>query len=138
MATEATGTLTDEYTATSRRRKIGELNQFLGEVAALGADERFLFAVDAAIKKIEDVLQEFAGSRREGNTREILRTLLNVLRNAGWERFRNPGVPKKVQAFLTRLATAEWIIPEQVEEFHSLVDDLGLEPLTLPAERWPE
>ena len=127
-----------EYTATLRRRKLGALGQVLGELAALGSDERFLFAIDATNKKIEEALQAFANSKREGNTREILRSLLNTLRNGGWERFRNPTVPTQFQEFLTQLATAEWITPEQVEEFHLLVEEQELDSLALPPEQWPE
>jgi hypothetical protein len=132
------GSDSDEYTVTLRCRMIVAIAQHLRELAALGGDERFLFAVDAAIKKTEESLQEFADLKREGNTREILRTLLNTMRNGGWERFRNPVVPTKLQEFLTQLATAEWIIPEQVEEFHSLIEDQGLDSLALPLEQWPE
>ncbi len=132
------GAPTEEYTATVRRRKIGAMARLFGELATLSTDDRFLFSVDATIKKIEEALQEFADSKREGNTREILRTLLNTLRNGRWERFKQSVVPEKVQKFLTQLATAEWIIPEQVEEFHSMVDDLELDSLTLPAVQWPE
>jgi hypothetical protein len=128
----------DEYTATLRRRRIGVTVQLIGELPRLRTDERFPFAADAAVRQIEAALQELAEAVREGNAREIFRTLLNTLRNGGWERYKEPAVAESIQKGLTRLVGGEWVTPAQAEEFLSLVDDLGLNSLTLPAEQWPE
>jgi len=132
------GAHSDEYSASLRRRTLGALAQKVGELADLRSDDRFMFAVDGAIQKVEEALQEFAQAKREGNTREILRTLLNTLRNGGWERYKPPEVARAIQEFLARLSGAEWIVPEQVNAFHELVDERDLNSLTLPAAQWPE
>lgn len=143
-ATSLTGTSTGvkdhtpNYVASLRRRKLLKLAQRFEEFRSFQTDDRWMLFVDGVIQESMGFLEELADAPKEGNTREIIRTLLNCLRNGRWDLFRDNEVSTPIGDFLHRLSSEESVRPEDAEDFIGIVQGLGLDDMAVPASQWPE
>lgn len=137
---QITGTAvrTSQYTGVLRRRKLGTLAKHLDRIKPLvRKDPEYMLSIDLIVSYAGELITELSEGETEGNTREILRSLVNGLRNGGWERIRSEQQVGKLQSFFQRIQTAERIEPEHVTDFEVLAESVGLETLAIPAEEWP-
>ncbi|OWK43288.1 hypothetical protein FRUB_02887 [Fimbriiglobus ruber] len=92
---------------------------------------RFPFKADAVISEAKATLIALAEEQREGGAREVLRNLINVLSNCGWDHFKTPGSAAALGGALSDLAALETIQTNDVNVWHDALDQIGFDPLAV-------
>jgi hypothetical protein len=111
-----------------RRREACKIGEAISKLAGYAAPADFAVYTYPVVKQINDILAALVNDA-EGNTREILRQLRNTLMNGGWNKYRDGAVRQVAREILTRLAEADTVLAQEVDEAFDRLCDAGLNPV---------
>ena len=133
VVTEAAWRLNSpQYIATVRRRKATKIKNAIASLAKKAGRNDFEVFALKVVEEVRELLVQLTDVQREGNTREILRQIRDTFLDGGYERYREATARDLVATILERLAEADEVTPDDVDQVWDELYDSGLAAL-IPA-----
>lgn len=117
-----------EYLSSVRRRTSGKIKNMLDSLARKAHRDDFEAFTFRVVEEVRELLHQLKDVRSEGNTREILRQVRDTFMDGGHERYRDPKARALVAEIFKRLAEADEVTPEDVDQVWDDLYDSGLAP----------
>jgi hypothetical protein len=115
-----------QYLATVRRRRSTKIKDMFAALAKKARRDDFEVSALKVAEEIRELLVQLTDVQREGNTREILRQIRDTFFDGGHERYRDARARDLVASVFERLAEADEVTPDDVDQVWDELYDSGL------------
>lgn len=115
-----------QYLASIRRRKSTKIKNMFASLAKKAHRDDFEVSTLKVVEEIRELLVQLTDVQREGNTREILRQIRDTFLDGGHERYRDAKARDLIATIFERLAEADEVTPDDVDQVWDEIYDSGL------------
>jgi hypothetical protein len=109
------GPASEQYIATVRRRLASKLEKIIGDLSEYETNDDFEVYTFPLHTRIVELITTLNASTREGNSREILRMIRDLIGDGGWNRLREGSNRMVIAQCLVPLVKSDFVQPEDVD-----------------------